>query len=508
MNVTSDRFRDNAKRALADDRLALALGRATTQFVAKRAAAVAEVPDFERLRSLCAAVKAHTLEHLDVYLERFADALTAAGGRVHFAADATEANAIVVGLAQARGVRSAVKGKSMVSEEIGLNAALEHAGITPYETDLGEYILQLEDDVPSHIIGPAIHKTREQITALFHERLGTPKDATVAQLAAAARAELRARFLGADMGITGANFLVAESGAVVLVENEGNIRLSTSVPRVHVAVVGLEKLIPRRSDLAAFLTLLPRSATGQRASSYVSVLEGPRRPGEPDGPDELHVVLVDNGRSAVLADPKLRDALRCIRCGACLNACPVYRQVGGHAYGWVYSGPIGAILDPGLLGLERTKDLPQASSLCGACGEVCPVKIPIPDLLVEHRKRSAQRGLGLPGERPALAGFGYLTAHPALYEATTAAARWASALLTQEGHLQGAWLPVLGRWLAERDFPAPPRRSFRRIWRDELATADDAAVPPAAERTGRATSAAPTDAAARSGPDGRGDHGA
>lgn len=469
MKVTTDRFESNARAALADEGLALAMGRATTQFISKRAAAVAEYPEFEQLRSVCAAVKAHTLEHLDVYVERFADALEAAGGHVHFASDAAEANAIVVRLAQERSARSVVKGKSMVSEETGLNAALSAAGITPYETDLGEYILQLEDDVPSHIIGPAIHKTREQITALFHERLGTPPDASVEALTAAARAELRKRFLEADMGITGANFLVAESGGVVLVENEGNIRLSTSVPRVHVAVVGFEKLIPRRADLPAFLALLPRSATGQRASSYVSILEGPRREGEPDGPDELHVVLVDNGRSAVLADPKLRDALRCIRCGACLNACPVYRHVGGHAYGWVYSGPIGAILDPGLLGLERTSKLPQASSLCGACGEVCPVKIPIPDLLVEHRKRSVQRGMSLPGERPALAGFGYLTAHPALYEATTAGARWAAQALADDGYLRGAWLPVLGRWLAERDFPAPAKRSFRRMWREELA---------------------------------------
>lgn len=468
MNVTSDTFKANAQRALRDPQLQLALARATTQFVAKRKAAVEALETFEDLRAYCGAVKAHTLEHLDCYLEQFIEAVEARGGTVHFAADGDEANRIVTELALEHGVKTVVKSKSMVSEEIGLNEALEHAGVTPVETDLGEYILQLLGDVPSHLIGPAIHKTREAITRLFHERLGTPADASVAELTAAARATLRQAFLSAEMGITGVNFAVAESGTVVLVENEGNIRLSTSLPRLHLAVMGLEKVIPRLADLPAFLAVLARSATGQKQSSYVSLVTGARRQGEPEGPEAFHLLIVDNGRSAVLADPKLRDALRCIRCAACLNHCPVYREVGGHAYGWVYSGPIGAILDPGLLGLERTRQLPQASSLCGACAEVCPVMIPIPELLVEHRRRSVARGLTPAGERAGVGAFAFLASRPQAWEAATRLGRLGARPLSQEGYLRGEWLPGLRAWLQERDFPAPAQRAFREIWRSEL----------------------------------------
>lgn len=468
MEVTTEIFKENAKSALTDPQLQLALKRATASFVAKRQAAVSALADFEALRDYCAAVKAHTLEHLDHYLEQLIAGVEARGGTVHLAADAAEATAIVIGLARAHGVKTAVKAKSMISEELGLNGALEAAGITPIETDLGEYILQLDDDVPSHIIGPAIHKTREQITRLFHEKLGTPIDATIPELTAAARAVLRERFLRADMGISGVNFAVAETGTIVLVENEGNIRLTTSLPRLHLAVMGLEKVIPRLCDLPAFLSLLPRSATGQKASSYVSLISGARRAGEPDGPEAFHLLIVDNGRSAILADPKLRDALRCIRCGACLNSCPVYQQVGGHAYGWVYSGPIGAILDPGLLGLEAARQLPQASSLCGACGEVCPVKIPIPELLIEHRRRGVERGLVPAAERAAMGAFAFLASHPGLWDRGSRLARLGSRLFSKEGYLQGDWLPVLKEWLRERDLAQPARISFRERWRREL----------------------------------------
>lgn len=468
MEVTTAIFKDNAKTALKDAQLQTALKRATTTFVNKRKVAVGTLENFEALRDYCAAIKAHTLRHLDVYLEQLTSSVEARGGTVHFAADAAEATAIVTKLAQDNGVKTVVKAKSMISEEIHLNEALEAAGVTPIETDLGEYILQIDHDFPSHIIGPAIHKTREQITKLFHDKLGTPADATIPQLTAAARQILREGFLQADMGISGANFAVAETGTIALVENEGNIRLTTSLPRIHMAVMGLEKVIPRLRDLPAFLSILPRSATGQKASSYVSLITGARREADPDGPEAFHLLIIDNGRSSILADPKLRDALRCIRCGACLNSCPVYQNVGGHAYGWVYSGPIGAILDPGLLGLESTRLLPQASSLCGACGEVCPVKIPIPELLIEHRKRSVERGLSPKTEKAAIGAFAFMATHPGLWDVSTKVGRFGSSFLSKEGYMQGNWLPVLKEWLRERDFKQPARTSFRELWQQGL----------------------------------------
>jgi L-lactate dehydrogenase complex protein LldF len=469
VEVTSERFKANAKTALADVTLQTAMGRAGRAFVGNRRAAMAALPTLEALRDHAAQVKAHTLEHLDHYLALLVASVERLGGTVHFAADAAEANRIVTDIAKAEGASLVVKSKSMLTEEIGLNEALEAAGVTPVETDLGEYILQLGHDVPSHLIGPAIHWTRERVAALFAAELGTPPDADPVTLTRAARATLREAFVRADMGITGVNFAVAETGTIVLVENEGNIRLSTSAPRVHLAMMGLEKVIPRLADLPAFLALLGRNATGQAASSYVSLVTGPRLPGERHGPERFHLLIVDAGRSAVLADPLMRDALRCIRCGACLNHCPVYGQVGGHAYGWVYSGPIGAILDPGLLGSERTRELPQASSLCGACGDVCPVKIPIPELLVEHRRRNVAAGLAPAGEGAAVGAFAFVATRPAAWQAATVAGRAASQLLRDGQSLRGGWLPLLGAWLREREFPAPAQRAFRERWRDGVA---------------------------------------
>ncbi|MDZ7703516.1 MAG: LutB/LldF family L-lactate oxidation iron-sulfur protein [Trueperaceae bacterium] len=468
MQVTTEKFKGNVKSALGDDALRSALKRATTQFVNKRKTAVAALANFEALREYCGAVKAHTLDYLDYYTEQLADSIESAGGHIHFAADAAEANQIITDIAKKHNVKTAVKSKSMLSEEVNLNAALEKVGVIPIETDLGEYVLQIDQDVPSHIIAPIVHRSKEYVMKLFHEKLGTPADADVPQLTAAARQVLRQGFLEADMGITGANFAVAETGTVALVENEGNIRFSSSLPRVHVAMMGMEKIIPRLRDLPAFLAVLPRSATGQKSTSYVSMINGPRRDDEVDGPDEFHLVLVDNGRTGVLADPKLRDALRCIRCGACLNACPVYQQVGGHAYGWVYPGPIGAVLNPGLLGLEGTTNLPQASSLCGACGEVCPVKIPLPELLIEHRRRGVERGLTPKSEQAGIGAFAFIAQQPGLWDAGTKVARLGSQFLGRKGYLHGGWIPIMKEWLRERDFPQPPQTSFREIWRQEL----------------------------------------
>jgi L-lactate dehydrogenase complex protein LldF len=481
MEIATEKLKAAAKAALVDPQLRTALDRALGAFVGNRRAALTDLEGFEALRERAAAVKVHLLDHLDVYLERLIDALEARGVQVHFAADAAEARSIVVDVAHAAGARTAVKSKSMVTEEIGLNDALAAAGVVPVETDLGEYILQLGDDVPSHIVGPALHWTRERVAGLFHEHLGTPLDADPLALTRAARLELRRAFLTADLGISGVNFACADTGTLVVVENEGNARLATSLPRVHVAVMGLEKLLPRLADLPTFLALLARSATGQAATSYVNLISGPRRPGETEGPEAVHVVLVDAGRSEVLADPELRAALRCIRCGACLNHCPVYGRVGGHAYGWVYGGPIGAILNPGLLGLSRTRDLPNASTLCGACADVCPVKIPIPDLLLTHRLRAVEGHLTDPAERAAVGAFAFVAERPALWGAATAAGRFAAALLARDGQARGAWVPLLRRWLAERDLAVAGGPSFRERWRRELRHETTAPVAGAAE---------------------------
>ncbi|HSH74592.1 MAG TPA: lactate utilization protein B, partial [Longimicrobiales bacterium] len=408
------RYREVAARQLAErPRVRDAVISATDQSNTNRARAYGEI-DADRWRDWARDVKTHVLTNLDRYLEEAETSLTANGVKVHWAETAAQALTAIRGIVREHDVRSAIKGKSMLTEELGVNAHLEGLGVQVREGDLGEYIVQLLGEMPSHIVGPAIHKSLEDCQRLFHDRLGTPLDGDPETLARAARETLREEFLAADMGITGANFLAADTGTIALIENEGNIRLSTSLPRVHVAFVGIEKLVPRLEDVAGFVQLTTRASTGQPIGNYVSLIQGPRRDDEVDGPDHVHVIFVDNGRTKLLADEAAWEALRCVRCGACLNICPVYRQTGGHPYGWAYSGPIGAIIAPGILGLEEAMPLPYASSLCGACADECPVRIPIPELLVHWREQAVQAGLAPVAEGLGLGDYAVLAEHRAL----------------------------------------------------------------------------------------------
>jgi L-lactate dehydrogenase complex protein LldF len=391
-------FRQGSASALADAQVQRNLEGLYSGFHSARLAASAATSHWDELRDRGRLIKSHVIENLDYYLEQLAQNVERAGGKVFFAEDAKAASDYVVSVAASRGIDMVVKSKSMLSEEMGLNERLESEGIEPVETDLGEYIVQLAGETPFHIIAPAIHKSREQVSDLFADKLGTSRMEDIEELTREARRQLRAKFMAAGMGISGANFLVAESGTVTLVSNEGNGRMCTSMPKVHIAISGMEKVVPSLEDLGLFLRLLIRSATGQMLSSYVTTITGPRGTEEEDGPEEFHLVIVDNGRSRLLADEHLREALLCLRCGACLNACPVYRKVGGHAYGWVYPGPIGAIVSPMLTGLSEGKDLPYASTLRGACKEACPVRIDIPRMLLYMRKELTQ-GDNYPSEK-------------------------------------------------------------------------------------------------------------
>ncbi len=456
-------FKARAGGKLADVKLQAALKKLQTNFVRGRAERVAELDNFEAIREAGAAIRERALANLDLYLVEFERNAKARGAVVHWAETTAEANRLVCEIAAQHGVRKVVKSKSMVSEECGLNDALEAAGVEVVETDLGEYILQLAHEPPSHIVAPVVHKSKDEVSDLFAAKHRQPRKTGIAELTREARETLRPHFLSADMGVSGANFIVAETGSTLIVTNEGNGRMVTTLPRVHVAITGIEKVVPTLEDVSTLLRLLPRHGTGQTITNYVSVTTGVRREGELDGPQHFHVILLDAGRTRLIGSD-LQPMLRCIRCGACMNHCPVYQSVGGHAYGWVYPGPMGSILTPVYAGLENALDLPNASTFCNQCGVVCPVKIPLPDLMRKLRERQFDRRLKPWRERIGLAAWRWLAQRPALY-----------AMMAGIGARTLAWmggarklihnLPFGGGWTGGRDLPAPEGRTFRALYR-------------------------------------------
>jgi L-lactate dehydrogenase complex protein LldF len=464
---TSRQFKDNARAALEDANLQSSLKFVEVNFIARRREAAEKLPEFEALRDSARDIKDHTLAHLDLYLEAYEKRVTEQGGHVHYAVTAADARQIILDICRRLAARTVTKGKSMIAEEIGLNDFLEENGITPVETDLGEYIIQLRHEMPSHIIAPAVHLTKAQVEADFrrvHTHL--PPDRNLvepASLLTEARGVLREKFLAADVGITGANFLVAETGTSVIVTNEGNGDLTQTLPKAHIVLASLEKLVPTLEDLSQLLRVLARSATGQDMSVYTTLSTGPRRLDDPDGPGEYHVVLLDNGRSSMVAG-EFRDMLRCIRCGACMNHCPVYHAVGGHAYGWVYPGPMGAVLTPSLIGVDMAGHLPNASTFCGRCEEVCPVRIPLPRMMRSWREREFEQHLSPATARTGLAFWGFFARRPWLYGLVTGIL---SRLLALAGRRHGrfAWLPLASGWTRYRDFPAPQGGTFQGQWR-------------------------------------------
>ena len=452
-------FHDRAQAALDDPTLKIAIDRTTGNAEKKRAAAVAAFPQFEAGRDLGQRIKDHVVANLDHYLLEFERNATASGAKVHWAATAEEASRIVVDLCKQANAKRVTRVKSMLGEEIGLPHALDEAGFERYETDLAEHIVQLAGDRPSHIIWPSMHRTREQVSALFKQSHQQPhQEETIEAMVESARRELRDKFLSADVAISGANFLLADTGATCTVTNEGNAELTTSPPRVHIVTAGIEKLVPSLSHAFAMLRLLVRSATGAEVTQYTTFHCGPRRPGDLDGPEEFHIVLVDNGRSKMLADASLREMLRCIRCGACMNHCVVFRQLGGHAYGGTYPGPMGAVLTPVFDGLEQSRDLAHACTLNGKCQEVCPVKIPLPTLLRGWRDRSWRDGLEPTTTRIGLGLFTFVASRPWLYRLGQGLALRAMRFFGRNGWISR--MPGLGAWTRHRDFPVPEASSF------------------------------------------------
>ena len=465
--ATSPQFKENAHAALADVELQRSLEVLETNFIGRRKQVADKLPEFDALRDAARDIKNHTLAYLDLYLEEYERRVVAQGGHVHYAVTAADARSIILDICRAADAKLVTKGKSMIAEEVGLDDFLAEHSITPVETDLGEYIIQIRHEMPSHIIAPALHLSKAQVEADFRRvHTNLPADRNLDEpeaLLAEARAVLREKFLAADVGITGANFLVAEAGTSIIVTNEGNGDLTQTLPKVHIVLTSIEKLVPTLEDVAEFLRVLARSATGQEMSVYTTLSTGPRRPGDPDGPREYHVVLLDNGRSAMLGG-QFRDMLRCIRCGACMNHCPVYQAVGGHAYGWVYPGPMGAVLTPSLIGIDKAGHLPNASTFCGRCEEVCPVRIPLPKLMRFWREREFERQLSPATVRTGLALWAFFARRPWLYGIATDLAARALALVGR-AHGRFRWLPFARGWTDQRDFPAPQGATFQSQWR-------------------------------------------
>lgn len=467
MQVTSRKFKENAHDAMQDENLRAALGRVKQGFTTARANAAAELPEFEDLRDQARDIKDHVLENLDYYLEYFEQKVIEAGGQVHWCSTAKEARETILKICRDVDAKTVTKGKSMITEEIGLNKFLESQGVEPIETDLGEYIIQLADEPPSHIIGPAVHKTKEQVTELFyehHQQYGyTDREEDPEKLVGEARAVLRHKYVTADVGITGANFLVAETGSTAIVTNEGNGDLTQSLAKTHIAVASIEKVIPTLEDVSTVMRVLARSATGQEMSVYTTFSTGPKRDDDIDGPENFHVVLLDGGRSEMIGT-ELQELLRCIRCGACMNHCPVYHAVGGHSYGWVYPGPIGAALNPQMVGIEEAIHLPNASSFCGRCEEVCPVRIPLPKILRYWREKSFEQQIGPKPQRWGIEIWGFFAKRPWIYRLMTKTAVRALKLMSgKKGKIRS--LPFNNGWTAVRDLPAPEGATFMEQWK-------------------------------------------
>ena len=468
MDAGSVHFKDNVAKALADPKLQYAMTETGPRFMAKRTKAREALPEFDALRDQARDIKNHVLDHLDIYLERYEAKVKESGGHVHWAETAEDARQAILSICKGVGAKSVTKGKSMISEEIDLNQCLAEHDIQPVETDLGEYIIQLRNERPSHIIAPAIHLTRDQVEEDFrkaHTHLDPNRDLTeIPALVEEARAVLRQKYLEADVGITGANFLIAETGSSIIVTNEGNGDLTQILPKVHIVIASIEKIVPTLEDAATILRVLARSATGQDFSNYTTLSTGGRREGDPDGPIDYHVVILDNGRSAVLGT-EFQDMLRCIRCGACLNHCPVYNALGGHAYGWVYPGPIGSILTPALVGIDKAQHLPNASTFCGRCEEVCPMRIPIPSMLRHWREKEFERHLQPKAMRWGLGLWAFLARRPALYRKATAIA---ARILANQAHGKGrlSKVPLAGGWTDVRDLPAPQGKTFQQMWKE------------------------------------------
>jgi L-lactate dehydrogenase complex protein LldF len=463
---TTPAFKANARAALANEDLQKALRGARGHFVVKRAAARAALPEFDAMRDAARDMKNHVLANLDLYLEAYEKAVVASGGTVHWAETAEDARRIVLDICRAAGAKTVNKGKTMISEECGINDYLEENGIKPVETDLGEYIIQLRGEVPSHIIAPAVHVTVPQVEAAFRKaHTDLPPDRDLGALDALlkeARGELRAKYFQAEVGITGANMLIAETGQSVIVTNEGNGDLSQSLPKVHIVMASIEKVVPTLEDATAVLRLLARSATGQEMSVYNTFSKGARRPEDPDGPEEYHVVLLDNGRSNMLGT-EFEEMLRCIRCGACMNHCPVYQAVGGHAYGWVYPGPMGAVLTPSLIGVEQGGQLPNASTFCGRCEAVCPMRIPLPKMMRSWREREFEKNLVPRTVRSGLGVWAWFAQRPWAYRLAARMGNRALRTMARGGAIRS--LPFGGGWTGQRDFPAPAGSTFMDQWK-------------------------------------------